>query len=283
MTRGDFTLEELLIARMAREYAGEQVAVGATPLSDLAARLAKALHQPDLVLMSGGSRACWDCDVHVKGFNDEWATAQSSRSRMDWQELFDIIAHGKFMIWIGPVQIDRHGNSNISVVGPWAKPRIQLVGARGVPDDLWGLERLCYHVRRHSPRVFVEKVDFVCGLGYGKRREEVGLEVGWPGTVISDLGVFGWDQAEGHMRIESLHPGVSFDDVQAKTGFAWPKSDGRTYPVTAAPTEEELYWIREKIDPRGFRRIESREGSDALMLEIWKAEMAEMRAAGKDG
>ena len=74
----EFTLEELLIARMAKEFRGEQMGVGATILSDLAARLAKALYVPELFLTTV-SRAAADCDVHAKSLSDEWTLSSSAR------------------------------------------------------------------------------------------------------------------------------------------------------------------------------------------------------------
>jgi len=100
------------------------------------------------------------------------------------------------------------------------------------------------------------------------------LDRGWPGTVVSDLGVFGWDAELGHMKIETLHPGVTFAEVQAKTGFIWPAKYGDSFPETAAPTEEELYWIREQLDPRGLRRLESAEATDELLKTLWAEEAA---------
>jgi glutaconate CoA-transferase subunit B len=264
----EFTLEELLIARMSREFSGENLGIGAGILSDLAARLAKVLYAPDLFLTTA-SRAAADCDVHPKSMLDEWVISQSAGMGLGWQEMFDLIAQGRLQIWIGAVQIDRAGSSNISVVGPWEKPKVQLIGARGVPDDLWGCERLCYHMRKQTKRSFVEKVDFVCGLGYGPERLRVGGGPALPGLVVSDLGVFDFDEQAGEMRIHSLHPGVTFDLVQSRTGFAWPEPKG-AIPVTEAPTAEELHVIREVIDPRGLRRLESDAADGALQAQLWQ-------------
>lgn len=268
------TLEELLIARMAKEFRGEAIGVGASILSDLAARLAKALYHPDLFLMTA-SRAAADCDVSPKSLLDEWVLAKSARMALSWQEMFDLIAQGRLQIWIGAVQIDRFGSSNISVVGPWAKPKVQLVGARGVPDDLWGCERLCYHIRKQTKRSFVERVDFVCGLGNGAERARMGGTPAKPGIVISDLGVFDFDSDDGAMRVQSLHPGVDFDTVQSRTGFTLMRPEG-PIPVTALPSPEELVCIREVIDPHGLRRLEAGDGDDNLLPGLWRQELSRL-------
>jgi glutaconate CoA-transferase, subunit B len=277
MASSDYTLEELLIARMSREFHGNAIGVGATILGDLSARLAKATRIPDLFLCTQ-SRAASDPAIHAKSMSDEWVMSKTARMSFDWVEMFELIAQDRLQIWIGAVQLDRHGNSNISVIGSWDKPRAQLVGARGVPDDLWGCERLCYHIRKHSPKSFVEKVDFVCGFGYPPADIRSSKQPAKPGVVVSDLGVFDFDPKTRSMRISTLHPGVSFDDVQSRTGFSWPKPDG-PIPVTAAPTGEELHCIRNVIDPLGLRRLESNDASEALMLELWERDFA-AQAAG---
>jgi acyl CoA:acetate/3-ketoacid CoA transferase beta subunit len=255
---------------MAKEFQGNAMGVGATILSDLAARLAKALYVPDLFLTTA-SRAAADCDVHAKTLSDEWVLAGSSRMNLSWHEMFHLIAHGKLQIWIGTVQLDRYGASNISVIGPWAKPKAQLVGARGVPDDLWGCERLCYHIRRHSPRTFVSKVDFVCGRGNGDPAGEARpIRRARPGLVVSDLGVFDFGAPDGGMRVLSLHEGVTLAHVQEMTGFEVYRSGD--IPVTAAPTGEELRIIREVIDPHGMRRLESAQAGDEVLMEVWNRE-----------
>lgn len=269
MSTAGYTLEELLIARMSKEFSGERIGVGATILSDLSARLAKALYVPELYLTTQ-SRAAADCGINPKSMSDEWNLASSAMMTMNWEEMFQFIVQGKLQIWMGAVQIDRTGASNISVVGSWDKPKIQLIGARGVPDDLWGCERLCYHMRVQNARSFVEKVDFVCAFGYGADYERWGRRTAKPGIIVSDLGVYDIDPETASMRIVSLHPGVSFDDAQKKTAFPLQKPAGSTIPVTAEPTAEELRIIREVIDPLGMRQLESKEATEELTLEIWR-------------
>jgi glutaconate CoA-transferase subunit B len=237
---------------------------------------------PDLFLTTV-SRAAADCDVHAKSMSDEWTLAKSARIGLDWEQMFQLIAQGKLQIWVGAVQIDKFGNSNISVIGTWDKPRVQLIGARGVPDDLWGCKRISYHIRRHTPHAFVDKVDFVCGAGFNNvDASRKGPKPAPPGLVISDLGVFDFDPATGQMRIMSLHPGVTVEQVQKKTGFALLVPAG-ALPVTSAPTAEELHIIRTVIDPLGMRRLESDEGGEELMKELWQRDLPAPVATGRAG
>lgn len=271
MTSTGYTLEELLIARMSKEFRGGRLGVGATILSDLSARLAKALYVPDLFLTTS-SRAAADPDVHAKSLAEEWTLDATARMSLDWEQMFRMIAQQKLQIWIGAVQIDRTGGSNISVVGPWEKPKAQFVGARGIPDDLWGCERLNFHIRTHTAKTFVEKVDFVCGFGKAPSLGRTGATHAAPGTVVSDLGVFDFGGTDGTMRVVSLHPGVSFAAVQERTGFEL-ANPGPDVAITAEPTADELHVIREIIDPLGLRRLDSAEGSNALTLELWQRDL----------
>lgn len=258
-----WTTEELVISRIAREFRGELVAVGATLLSYLGARVAKILYESDLALV-GGSLVGFDCPVTPAVLNDEFVCAHTSPSAIDWLEQFDLIAADKFRIFLGPAQIDRHGNSNISVLGDWSKPTVQLVGSRGIPDDVVRISELYFHVAEHSPRTFVERVDFVCGLGYGPERRSLGLTTGVPRRVVSDLGVFRFDAERDHMVIDTLHPGITLDVCQERTGFAWPNS-ASSVEVTSEPTADELDCIREVVDPYGVRSL----GANGRFAELF--------------
>ncbi|HWC13845.1 MAG TPA: CoA-transferase [Actinomycetota bacterium] len=269
-TSQTWTWSDLIIACIAREFHGEVIATGATLHSYLAARVAKALYESDLAIV-GGSLAGFDCAIIVpQVLNDEFVCAHTSPAPIDWMEQWDLIAADKLRIFLGPAQIDRHGNSNISVLGDWSKPKVQLVGSRGIPDDVVRISELYFHVVQHSPRTFVEKVDFVCGLGYGEERKRLGLTTGLPRRVVSDLGVFGFDADRGHMVIESLHPGVSLESCQERTGFEWPPSDG-SIPITQPPSEDEMHCIK-ALDPCGVRFLGTDDAPPDLLERIAAAE-----------
>jgi hypothetical protein len=97
--------------------------------------------------------------------------------------------------------------------------------------------------------VFVEKVDVVTGIGYD-RAAELGPEAARfhriP-RVVSNLGVFDFETPDHSMRLSSLHPGVTVDDVVAATGFELVIGDD--VPQSRLPTDDELQLIREQIDP----------------------------------
>lgn len=250
MSELGYTSAELQIARMSREFKGEIMAIGSTPYADLATKVAKLVHDDDLVINGGGSWAAWDADVTPGIGHDEHIARQVARGQYDWSLVFDVIAQDKFRIFVGPVQIDRSGAANISVVGDWNKPKVQLIGARGLPDDVWRIAQINFHVPNQTKRSLVEKVDFVCSFGNGPTRDELGCITGRPGVLVTNLAVFTWPDG-GEIALESIHAGVTPDDVRANTGFELDIPAG--VPETDRPTAEELDAIRHVVDPLGLR------------------------------
>ena len=134
------------------------------------------------------------------------------------------------------------------------RPKAQLIGSRGAPGNTIN-HPTSYWIAKQSPKVFVEKVDFVSGIGYDRaaavgkaaRFHEIRL-------VVTDLAVYDFQTADRRMRLRSVHPGVSVEDVVAATGFELAGLDAFT--VTRSPDAEELRLIREVLDPRNQRARE---------------------------
>jgi acyl CoA:acetate/3-ketoacid CoA transferase beta subunit len=149
---------------------------------------------------------------------------------------------------MGPSQIDRFGNVNISAIGDFARPTRQLLGMRGAPGNTVN-HPTSYWVPRHRPRSFVPRVDVVSGVGYDSAAK------GGPGAtrfldlrrVITNLAVLDFGTPDHTMRLVSVHPGVTVDEVAANTGFEL-TVDGDV-PQTRMPAPDELRLIREILDP----------------------------------
>jgi acyl CoA:acetate/3-ketoacid CoA transferase beta subunit len=153
---------------------------------------------------------------------------------------------------MGANQIDRFGNQNISCLGPHERPTRQMFGARGAPGNTVN-HRTSYWVAKHAPRVFVESVDFVSGVGYDRARAAAGRFHDLH-RVVTDLAVLDFRTVDHTMRIASVHPGVTVEQVQEQTGFALVVPDD--VAVTREPTEEELKLLREVLDPNDVRSRE---------------------------
>jgi acyl CoA:acetate/3-ketoacid CoA transferase beta subunit len=216
--------------------AGEILASPMGLIPSVGARLARLTFSPDLLLTDGEALL-----VRPDGTPEGW---------LPYRQHLRLVTGGRRHVMMGASQIDRYGNQNISCIGDWARPKRQLLGVRGAPVNTLN-NPTSYWVPRHSRRVFVEKVDMVCGVGYdhadGARYHRIP-------RVVSDLGVFDFATPDHSMRLVSVHPGVTVEQVREATGFELVVPD--EVPYTREPTARELELIREVIDPQGSRSRE---------------------------
>lgn len=153
--------------------------------------------------------------------------------------------------FLGGAQMDAYGNLNSTVIGPHDHPQVRLPGSGGAND----FASFCWRtlvMTRHDRRRFVEKLDFLTTPGYLSgpgAREAAGLPEGTgPYKVITDLAIMGYDPESKRMQVESLHPGITFAQVQANTGFELLKAPH--IEETLPPDPEALRTLREEVDPR---------------------------------
>jgi glutaconate CoA-transferase subunit B len=150
-------------------------------------------------------------------------------------------------------QVDKYGNCNIVCLGDYYKPKVRLIGPINQPGhfSLFGRE---FIVVEHEKRNFVDRVDFISGVGYldgPGAREKLGLSGGGPCIIFTDKAIFDFDPETKLAKLKSIHPGVSLDDVIENTGYTHDYVPEKV-PETPPPTDEELRLIREIIDPRGM-------------------------------
>ena len=213
--------------------------MGTMPL--IGARLARLTSNPDLLVSDGEAFLLADTPpIGGAGPLEGW---------LPYRRVFDVVAAGTRHVVMGANQIDRFGNQNISCLGAHDRPKRQMFGARGAPGNTIN-HRTSYWVAKHAPRVFVERVDFVSGVGYDRA---VG-DYHDVHRVVTNLAVLDFATPDHAMRIASLHPGVSAEQVQAETGFALVVP--ADVPTTREPTDEELKLLREVLDPKGYREKE---------------------------
>ena len=231
---------------------GEVMASAFGTAPALGARLARLTFSPDLVLTDG--------DAALVDGAPPLGAAPSTlvlESHMPYRRVFDVVWSGRRNLIMMASQIDRTGNQNISAIGSWARPKAQLVGVRGAPGNTVN-HSTSYWVPNHSTRSFVEEVDVVSGVGYQRAAEAGPAATRFHEIrrVISNLGVFDFDTPERTMRLRSVHPGVTVDEIIASTGFELVIPPD--VPPTRLPTPVELDLIRTVLDPRGTRDREVR-------------------------
>ncbi len=266
----DYTIDELMSVCISRQIVDNEMVVQgiATPLVMAGILLAKRTHAPDLWLASAiGGTVCRD-----------WAPMGLAHVEKPWldhglalmtftQIACEFLPHFKVKEFLRPAQVDRCGNfNNVIIGGDHARPHTRLPGCGGIADVTLSNDKCMLYVPRHSRAVFVEKVDFVSGLGHTPDR----ISGSGPRYCITNLGQF--DFANGVLRLTACHPGQTIEKIQAKTGF--PLDVAPDVCETEPPTEEQVRLLREEIDPLGVRKMETVSGAQRkeLIREILKSE-----------
>ncbi|GAA5061081.1 acyl CoA:acetate/3-ketoacid CoA transferase beta subunit [Thermocatellispora tengchongensis] len=245
------TRAEVCVAACAEAWRGdgEVLAAAMGVCSVLGARLARMTFAPDLLTTDGGA-------LLTAAPIPYGAPPGPVEGWLPFRDHLWLVLNGRRHVMMGASQIDRHGNTNISAIGPWARPRSQLLGSRGAPGNT-----ICcptsYWIPRHSTRVFVPEVDMASGVGTD-RAAALGPRAARfhdLRRVVTDLAVLDLGGPGGTMRLLSVHPGVTVDEVVAATGFPLAIGPGGV-PETPEPGEEELRLIRDVLDPGGAREAE---------------------------
>lgn len=232
---------------------GEILASSFGTVPAIGARLAKRSFAPDL-LMTDGVAFLVENPPPVSGPATEEPVLEGW---LPFRAVFDLLWSGRRHVVMVASQIDRYGNHNFACIGEHARPKAQLLGMRGAPGNTIS-HRTSYWVPNHSRQTFVERVDCVSGVG-NDRAAALGPQASRfhdLHRVVSNLGVFDFATPDRSMRLVSIHPGVSIEEIADQTGF--PLDVPADVPETRAPSAEELRLIREVIDPDGAREREVR-------------------------
>ena len=247
----DTTLIETIICAASEAWRddGEVLATGIGLVPRLAASLAKLTCNPDLMMTD--SEAWLVSEPVPVGPRGDYRIRRETH--MGFARIFDNVWGGKRHAMVGPTQVDRYGQANISMIGTdYRKPKAQMLGVRGFPGNSMNHAN-SFFVPNHGTKVFVEgEVDMVASAGYNPSR----LARGWSladidiRLIVTNLCVMDFGGPGRQVRLRSLHPGVTAAQVQQATGFPLQVPD--PVPTTAAPTAEQLALIA-RLDPHGLR------------------------------
>lgn len=270
-----YSVDEMMAVCISRQMSDREcVAQGiATPMVIAGYYLAKLTHAPNLLFASAIGMALttrWSplAISQVERGLDEGVLIATSFAYL----VCEILPVLQFKEFLRPAQIDAQGNTNNVAVGDYRRPRVRLPGCGGIPDVTPSSPNIYLYNPRHGRASFVEKLDFVSGLGVGPKEERLQRGITGPGPrgLVTDLGMF--DFEGGRMRLLSYHPGVTVERIQARTGFA--VSVAPDLHETPPPSAEELRLLREVIDPLGVRKLETLSGGErwTLLREINRKE-----------
>lgn len=236
-------------ARLLRD--GDVVFVG-VGLPNLACNLARRTHAPNLTMIyEAGVIGAQPARLPLSIGDPTLVTGAAAICSM--YEIFAFyLQRGLIDVgFLGGAQVDRYGNVNATVIGPYEKPKVRLPGSGGSAEIAAWANRT-YFITPHQKRRFPEKCDFITGAGFldGRAaRAASGLRGGGPHAVVTDLGILEPDES-GELTLAALHPDRTAADAQANTG--WPLRSAETVRATVPPSAEELRLLREELDPQGL-------------------------------
>ena len=253
----DYSIKELMACWLSRDLLdGEDVAVGANfPIARAASLLAYYLNGPNIRTMMGGFRVnmeCIDQPTNMAFFSDfrpvRWAESVTNFTT----QMFSF--HKLDAFFISGIQIDAHGNSNlIGIRGENKRFRFRGPGTIGTTTLAAVARRYYIIAEHHTSRVFVERCSIIGAMGFGDGspglRKKLNLPGAGPKYCVTPLGIFDYSPDSHRMRLKSLHPGVTLDQITDNTGFQIeiPEQIIETEP----PTAEELEIPRSRVDPNG--------------------------------
>lgn len=273
----DYSVGELMCVTLAKEIEdGDVVVLGSfTPLAYASYILAKITHAPNITLLAYAS-------VDSRPFQLSFIRAEAAATRgaaLMWTMLEDLNSvhlKGRGDVEaISSIQADQYGNINLSVVGEYDKPKLRGPGGAGAPEVIKMHRKMIGYFPNHSKMTFVPKVDVITGTRYVIGAEER-IKSGYrPGPIryITNLTVMSKEEKDKPFRIESLHPGVSAEQVVENTGFELEVPGEIT--TTEKPTEDQVRLIREKVDPYGTIAFDFKPGKERLgyLKEILEKEL----------
>jgi glutaconate CoA-transferase subunit B len=243
MSEPGYTSDEIMSIVAARQLEDGQVCFVGIGLPSEAANLARLSHAPDVVLIYESGTIGTRPDVLPLSIGDG-ELAEQADLVVSVPEVFSYwLQAGRVDVgFLSAAQIDRFGNLNSTVIGPYDRPKVRLPGAGGAPEIASSAGEVIVMLRQ-SRRTFVESVDFVTSVGFGREGEgRDGHRGRGPSVVITDLGVLRPDPHTHELELVAVHPGIDVDSVVAATG--WDLRVAAQVDTVDQPTEDELAILR---------------------------------------
>lgn len=246
MSDSDYTPNEIMTITASRALKNGDVCFVGIGLPSAAANLARLSHAPEVILIyeSGTIGA----KPHILPLSiGDGELAETADTVVSVPEIFRYwLQGGRVKVgFLGAAQIDKYGNINTTVIGPYEKPKVRLPGAGGAPEIASSAEEV-WIILKQNLKTFVEKLDFLTSAGHlngGSSRTEAGARGKGPTRIITDLGMLEPDPHTKELTMVALHPGVTKEQVSNLTGWAikFSSSLNKTLP----PTQSELRILRD--------------------------------------
>ncbi len=246
MGTAGFTSDEMMIIAAARALKNDDVCFVGIGAPSAACNVARLTHAPGITLIYESGTMGSAPQVLPLSIGDG-ELCSSAVTTVSVPEMFRYwLQGGRISIgFLGAAQIDRFGNINTTVIGPYEKPKVRLPGAGGAPEIATSCGEI-FVTLKQAQRSMVEKIDFFTSFGHGEggdHRQRIGITTKGPTLLITDLAIWKPDPETKEFTIVSLHPGVTRDKVQETCG--WRVKFAAGLEETPAPTLTELLTLRD--------------------------------------
>ena len=246
MSTVPYAASEMMTVAAARALRDDDICFVGIGLPSAACNLARLTHAPGLTLVYESGTIETKPTVLPLSIGDG-ELCETALTTVSVPEMFQYwLQGGRISVgFLGGAQIDRFGNLNSTVIGPYEKPKVRLPGSGGATEIATGCQRI-YIVMRHNARAFVETLDFMTTLGHGRtgrERRALGITTEGPALIVTDLCTLRPDPETKEFAVASVHPGVTREQVRAATG--WEIRFADRVDETPAPTALELDALRD--------------------------------------
>jgi glutaconate CoA-transferase, subunit B len=241
-----FTPDEMMIIAAARALKNDDVCFVGIGAPSAACNVARLTQAPGITLIYESGTIGTAPQVLPLSIGDG-ELCSSAAVTVSVPEMFRYwLQGGRISIgFLGAAQIDRFGNINTTVIGPYEKPQVRLPGGGGAPEIATSCGEI-FVTLRQARRSMVEKIDFFTSFGHGEggdHRQRIGITTKGPTLLITDLAIWKPDPETKEFKVVSLHPGVTRDKVQETCG--WRVKFAAGLEETPAPTPSELMTLRD--------------------------------------
>lgn len=237
-----YSRNEMMTVAAARLLRDGQVCFVGIGLPSAACNLARLTHAPDLVLIYESGTIGTRPQVLPLSIGDG-ELAETATCVIPLPDVFsDYLQAGRIDVgFLGAAQIDRFGNLNSTVIGPYDKPKTRLPGAGGA-TEIAAHAREVFIVMKATPRSFVKQLDFRTSGGHFAGRSKSGARGRGPSVIVTDVGVLKPHGESGEFALSAVYPAVPADEARAAVG--WPLAVLPELEACAPPTMPELAALR---------------------------------------
>ncbi len=242
----NYSSQEMMTVAAARALSDHDVCFVGIGLPSAACNLARLTHAPRINLIYESGTLQTRPDVLPLSIGDG-ELCETALTTVPVPEIFRYwLQGGRITVgFLGGAQVDRYGNLNSTVIGNYSQPKVRLPGSGGATEIATGCGQV-FIVMKQGPRSFVRQLDFLTSLGHGRtgrERQALGIRTRGPTLLVTDLCIMRPDPETNEMTVNSIHPGVTREQVKDNT--AWDVRFVERVVETPPPAPGELEVLRD--------------------------------------